>query len=547
HGLYFESAAMIVTLITVGKLLEARAKGKTTDALRELISLAPKTATVVRDGIETVIPAEQVRVGDLVSVRPGEAIPADGVVREGTSAVDESMLTGESLPVDKTVGDTVAAATVNCSGFLRVEVTRVGDDTMLSHIIDMVRQATTTKAPIAKTADKVAGVFVPVVMGIALVTVLVWVLLGESFGFALARGISVLVISCPCALGLATPVAIMVGGGIGAKHGVLFKTAAALEATGKTRTVVLDKTGTVTEGRPRVVSVLTADGVSEDVLFAAATALEAKSEHPLATAVLEEAANRGVAAREVTAFEAISGKGLSATLDGHTLRGGNERYISAYAAIPSSLHETVAAAAALGQTPLWFAVDETLLGVITVADTIKDDSAQAIAALQAMDIRVVMLTGDTAATAEAIGHEAGVNEIIADVLPDEKAAVIAELKETSTVMMVGDGINDAPALASADIGVAIGAGTDVAIEAADVVLVNSRLSDVAVAVRLGRAVLRNIRENLFWAFFYNVLGIPLAAGAFISLLGWEMDPMFGAAAMSLSSVCVVSNALRLNW
>ena len=543
HELYFESAAMILTLITLGKLLEARAKGKTTDALQSLLALSPKTATVVRDGKELSIPVEQVRAGDVFLVRPAQSIPVDGIVLEGSSAVNEAALTGESLPVDKAEGDTVSAATMNQSGFLKCRATRVGEDTTLSQIIKLMSDAAATKAPIAKLADRVSGVFVPVVMSIAAVTLIVWLLVGQSFGYALARGISVLVISCPCALGLATPVAIMVGSGMGAKRGILFKTAVSLETTGKMHTVVMDKTGTVTEGKPRVTDLLPAEGVTEERLLSTAFALEARSEHPLARAIVERAGDQTPAA--VTDFAAAAGNGLSARLDGVELRGGKRAYMTA--AVPQAWEERALALAQEGKTPLYFSEGGRFLGLIAVADTLKPDTVDAVRELKRLGLHLVLLTGDNRRTAEAIARQAGIDEVVADVLPDGKEAVVRELQKNSRVCMVGDGVNDAPALTRADVGLAIGAGTDVAIDAADVVLMNSRLSDVATAVRLSRATLRNIRENLFWAFFYNCLGIPLAAGAFVSLLGWEMNPMFGAAAMSLSSFCVVTNALRLNF
>ena len=541
---YFESAAMILTLITVGKMLEARSKGKTTDALKSLMKLAPKTATVVRSGKETVVPIGQVRTGDIFVVRPGETIPVDGVVEEGSSAVNEAALTGESIPVDKAAGDAVSAATLNQSGFLRCRASRVGEDTTLSQIIRMVSDAAATKAPIAKVADRVSGVFVPAVIGIALVTFAVWMLVGQTVGYALARAISVLVISCPCALGLATPVAIMVGNGVGARHGILFKTAASLESAGRVEIVALDKTGTITQGEPEVTDLLPAPGVTEDELLRLANALEQRSEHPLARAVVRRAV--GMDAPEVTDFRAVPGNGLTAELDGQKLAGGNLAFVQSLAAIPQETQDRAARLAEQGKTPLFFCRSGKLLGVIAVADIIKPDSPQAVRELQGMGIRVVMLTGDNERTAKAIGAQAGVDEVIAGVLPDGKEAVIRRLKEQGKVAMVGDGINDAPALTRADTGIAIGAGTDVAIDAADVVLMKSRLLDVPAAIRLSRATLRNIHENLFWAFFYNVIGIPLAAGAWIHLLGWEMNPMFGAAAMSLSSFCVVTNALRLN-
>ena len=541
---YFESAAMILTLITVGKMLEARSKGKTTDALKSLMKLAPKTATVVRSGKETLVPIGQVRTGDIFVVRPGETIPVDGVVEEGSSAVNEAALTGESIPVDKAAGDAVSAATLNQSGFLRCRASRVGEDTTLSQIIRMVSDAAATKAPIAKVADRVSGVFVPAVIGIALVTFAVWMLVGQTVGYALARAISVLVISCPCALGLATPVAIMVGNGVGARHGILFKTAASLESAGRVEIVALDKTGTITQGEPEVTDLLPAPGVTEDELLRLANALEQRSEHPLARAVVRRAADMD--APEVTDFRAVPGNGLTAELDGQKLAGGNLAFVQSLAAIPQETQDRAARLAEQGKTPLFFCRSGKLLGVIAVADIIKPDSPQAVRELQGMGIRVVMLTGDNERTAKAIGAQAGVDEVIAGVLPDGKEAVIRRLKEQGKVAMVGDGINDAPALTRADTGIAIGAGTDVAIDAADVVLMKSRLLDVPAAIRLSRATLRNIHENLFWAFFYNVIGIPLAAGAWIHLLGWEMNPMFGAAAMSLSSFCVVTNALRLN-
>ena len=543
---YFESAAMILTLITVGKMLEARSKGKTTDALKGLMKLAPKKATVLRDGVETEVSIEQVRKGDMFVVRPGENIPVDGVVIEGISAVNESALTGESIPVDKAAGDAVSAATINQSGFLKCEATRVGEDTTLSQIIQMVSDAAATKAPIAKVADKVSGVFVPAVITIAVVTIIGWLLAGESVGFALARGISVLVISCPCALGLATPVAIMVGNGMGAKNGILFKTAVSLEETGKTEIVALDKTGTITLGEPRVTDMLPAKGFTEEELLTLACALEQKSEHPLARAVLARAEAEGMTAQEVSDFAALPGNGLTAVLEGSTLTGGNAQFIGAKVQIPEDVKAQGERLAEEGKTPLYFAKDEKLAGIIAVADVIKEDSPQAIKELQNMGVHVVMLTGDNERTARAIGRQAGVDEVIAGVLPDGKESVIRSLKQKGKVAMVGDGINDAPALTRADIGIAIGAGTDVAIDAADIVLMKSRLSDVPAAIRLSRATLRNIHENLFWAFFYNAVGIPLAMGLWIPLNGWKLNPMFGAAAMSLSSFCVVTNALRLN-
>ena len=546
HEFYFESAAMILALITVGKMLEARSKGKTTDALRSLMKLAPQTATLVRGGQEITVPIAQVRRGDVFVVRPGESIPVDGVVLEGESAVNESALTGESIPVDKAVGDSVSAATTNQSGFLRCEATRVGEDTTLSQIIKMVSDAAATKAPIAKVADRVSGVFVPTVIALAILTTAVWLLCGQSIGFALARGISVLVISCPCALGLATPVAIMVGNGLGAKNGILFKTAVSLEETGKTEIVALDKTGTITQGEPRVTDVLPAEGMTQGALLSLAAALEQRSEHPLARAVMMRAEEDGLTAAPVGDFRALPGNGLTATLSGEALLGGSLSFVSSQVDVPRSIRQKAEALAEEGKTPLLFAQAGRLAGVIAVADVIKADSPAAIAALRNMGIRVVMLTGDNEKTARAIGRLAGVDEVIAGVLPEGKESVIRRLQAQGKVAMVGDGINDAPALTRADIGIAIGAGTDVAIDAADVVLMKSRLSDVPAAIRLSRATLRNIHENLFWAFFYNVIGIPLAAGVWIPLFGWTLNPMFGAAAMSLSSFCVVSNALRLN-
>ena len=543
--LYFESAAMILTLITVGKMLEARSKGKTTDALKSLMKLAPQTATLLREGAEVTVPIAQVKKGDLFVVRPGENIPVDGLVLEGSSAVNESALTGESIPVDKTAGDKVSAATTNQSGFLKCEATRVGEDTTLAQIIRMVSDAAATKAPIAKIADTVSGFFVPAVISISVLTTLVWLLLGREFGYALARGISVLVISCPCALGLATPVAIMVGNGLGARNGILFKTAASLEAAGRTQIVALDKTGTITSGEPRVTDILPAGGVSESELLTLAASLEQKSEHPLAKAVLAYAETETIACPDVTDFAALPGNGLSARLDGMEIYGGNAEFIATKASVPAELRAEAARLAAEGKTPLFFGGAGRLMGVIAVADTLKEDSPRAIRELQNMGIRVVMLTGDNQRTAEAIGRQAGVDEVIAGVLPEGKETVIRQLQKYGKVAMVGDGINDAPALTRADTGIAIGAGTDVAIDAADVVLMNSRLSDVPAAIRLSRATLRNIHENLFWAFIYNIIGIPLAAGVFIPF-GLTLNPMFGAAAMSLSSFCVVSNALRLN-
>ena len=546
HEFYFESAAMILTLITVGKMLEARSKGRTTDALKGLMKLAPQTATLLVDGQERTVPIGDVKQGDLFVVRPGENIPVDGVVLEGHSAVNESALTGESIPVDKAEGDAVSAATVNQSGFLRCQATRVGEDTTLSQIIRMVSDAAATKAPIAKVADRVSGLFVPVVIAIALIATAVWLATGADFGYALARGISVLVISCPCALGLATPVAIMVGNGKGAKNGILFKTAVSLEEAGKVRVVALDKTGTITTGQPRVTDVLPAPGVTDEQLIAAAYALEQKSEHPLAHAVVERAQNLGLTAQEVSDFAALPGNGLTAMLDGEALSGGSLAFISGRTEVSGDMRAQADHLSGEGKTPLLFSRGGRLLGMIAVADAIKPESPQAVRELQNMGIRVVMLTGDNQHTAEAIGRQAGVDQVIAGVLPDGKESVIRSLQSQGKVAMVGDGINDAPALTRADIGIAIGAGTDVAIDAADVVLMNSHLTDVPAAIRLSRATLRNIHENLFWAFIYNIIGIPLAAGVFIPLLGWQLNPMFGAAAMSLSSFCVVSNALRLN-
>ena len=551
HELYFESAAMILTLITVGKMLEARSKGRTTDALKSLMKLAPKTATVIRNGKEETVSIEQVRAGDIFVVRPGENIPVDGIVTEGHSAVNESALTGESIPVDKKAGDTVSAATLNQSGFLKCEALRVGEDTTLSQIIQMVSDAAATKAPIAKVADRVSGVFVPAVIAIALVTIAVWLVAGQTIGFALARGISVLVISCPCALGLATPVAIMVGNGMGAKNGIMFKTAVSLEETGKTQIVALDKTGTITSGEPKVTDMIPAEGVTENELLSLAYVLEKKSEHPLARAVILKAEERkpdiADGGEELKDFRAVPGNGLAGTLNGVWLCGGNLKFIREKATISDEVKKKAEGLAEQGKTPLFFSKDGEFAGIIAVADVIKEDSPQAVKELQNMGIRVVMLTGDNERTARAIGKQAGVDEVIAGVLPDGKESVIRSLKEKGKVAMVGDGINDAPALTRADMGIAIGAGTDIAIDAADVVLMKSRLSDVPAAIRLSRATLRNIHENLFWAFFYNVIGIPLAAGVWIPIFGWQLSPMFGAAAMSLSSFCVVSNALRLNW
>ena len=551
HEFYFESAATILTLITVGKLLEAISKGRTTDALKGLMKLAPKTATVIRNGSEEVVSIEQVRKGDMFVVKPGENIPVDGIVLEGTSAVNESALTGESIPVDKNAGDAVSAATLNQSGYLRCEASRVGEDTTLSQIIQMGSDAAATKAPIAKVADRVSGVFVPAVIAIAIVTLIVWLLAGQTVGFALARAISVLVISCPCALGLATPVAIMVGNGMGAKNGIMFKTAVSLEEAGKTQIVALDKTGTITSGEPKVTDMIPADGVTEQELLSYAYALEKKSEHPLARAVIVKAEENGqkdsLKQLEAEEFQAVPGNGLSGKIDGSLICGGNLKFISQNTEISEATSQTAGRLAEEGKTPLFFSKDGRLMGIIAVADVIKEDSPKAIRELQNMGIRVVMLTGDNERTAKAIGAQAGVDEVIAGVLPDGKESVIRSLKKKGKVAMVGDGINDAPALTRADMGIAIGAGTDIAIDAADVVLMKSRLTDVPAAIRLSRATLRNIHENLFWAFFYNAIGIPLAAGVWIPLFGWQLNPMFGAAAMSLSSFCVVSNALRLNW
>ena len=551
HEFYFESAATILTLITVGKLLEAISKGRTTDALKGLMKLAPKTATVIRNGSEEVVSIEQVRKGDIFVVKPGENIPVDGIVLEGTSAVNESALTGESIPVDKNAGDAVSAATLNQSGYLRCEASRVGEDTTLSQIIQMVSDAAATKAPIAKVADRVSGVFVPAVIAIAIVTLIVWLLAGQTVGFALARAISVLVISCPCALGLATPVAIMVGNGMGAKNGIMFKTAVSLEEAGKTQIVALDKTGTITSGEPKVTDMIPADGVTEQELLSYAYALEKKSEHPLARAVIVKAEENGqkdsLKQLKAEEFQAVPGNGLSGKIGGSLICGGNLKFISQNTEISEATSQTAGRLAEEGKTPLFFSRDGRLMGIIAVADVIKEDSPKAIRELQNMGIRVVMLTGDNERTAKAIGAQAGVDEVIAGVLPDGKESVIRSLKKKGKVAMVGDGINDAPALTRADMGIAIGAGTDIAIDAADVVLMKSRLTDVPAAIRLSRATLRNIHENLFWAFFYNAIGIPLAAGVWIPLFGWQLNPMFGAAAMSLSSFCVVSNALRLNW
>ena len=546
HEFYFESAAMILTLITLGKTLEAYSKGKTTDALKSLMNLAPKMATVIRNEQEMLISADQVKKGDIFLVKPGESIPVDGIVLEGNSAIDEAALTGESIPVDKAVGDTVSAATINQSGFIKCEATRVGEDTTLSQIIKMVSDAAATKAPIAKIADKVSGIFVPAVITIAIITIIGWLLAGESVGFALARGISVLVISCPCALGLATPVAIMVGNGVGAKHGILFKTAVSLEETGKVDIVALDKTGTITNGQPKVTDILPVDGISEQELLETAFSLEKKSEHPLAKAIVEYGEEKNFTVSVVDNFKAVPGNGLTGTLNEETLIGGNLLFIEKSLSISKELKHSAEQLASAGKTPLFFAKENRLLGMIAVADVIKEDSPQAIKELKAMGIHVVMLTGDNERTAKAIGEQAGVDNVIAGVLPDGKESVIQALGKKGKVAMVGDGINDAPALTRADVGIAIGAGTDVAMDAADVVLMKSKLADVPAAIRLSRGVLRNIHENLFWAFFYNTIGIPLAAGLLIPVLGWKLNPMFGAAAMSLSSFCVVTNALRLN-
>ena len=546
HEFYFESAAMILTLITVGKMLEARSKGRTTDALKGLMKLAPKTATIIKDGAEKVVPVEAVAKDDIFVVRPGENIPVDGIVVEGSSAVNESALTGESIPVDKAEGDNVSAATINRSGFIKCRATRVGEDTTLSQIIQMVSDAAATKAPIAKVADKVSGVFVPAVITIAVITIIAWLIAGQSFGFALSRGISVLVISCPCALGLATPVAIMVGNGMGARNGILFKTAVSLEETGRIQVVALDKTGTITRGEPEVTDIIPAEGYTENELLGKALALEVKSEHPLAGAIVRRGSENDITPDKVTEFAALPGNGLKARLAGSVITGGSLSYISNLVNVPEDMKKQADSLAGLGRTPLLFAEDDRLIGIIAVADVIKEDSPGAVEELKNMGIHVVMLTGDNERTARAIGAQAGVDEVIAGVLPDGKESVIRSLKKRGRVAMVGDGINDAPALTRADIGIAIGAGTDIAMDAADIVLMKSSLADVPAAVRLSRATLTNIHENLFWAFFYNVIGIPLAAGVWIPLFHWQLNPMFGAAAMSLSSFCVVSNALRLN-
>lgn len=546
HEFYFESAATILTLITVGKMLEAKSKGRTTDALKGLMQLAPKTAVIIKNGEEETVPVEAVKKGDIFVVRPGGSIPVDGVIIEGESAVDESALTGESIPVDKSAGDVVSSATINKSGYLKCEASRVGEDTTLSQIIKMVSDASSTKAPIAKLADKVSGVFVPVVISIALLTLVVWMLIGETVGFSIARAVSVLVISCPCALGLATPVAIMVGSGMGAKNGILFKTAVSLEGTGKIQIAALDKTGTITSGKPAVTDIIPCEGNDETSLLKLAGSLEAKSEHPLASAVISCCEEKGITPEEIASFKAVSGNGLTGIRRGLTVVGGNKKFISNFCKVPDDISSKAGELSIQGKTPLYFAENGKLAGIIAVADVMRDDSKKAIGELKNMGIRVVMLTGDNEQTANAIGSQAGVDEVIAGVLPDGKEAVIRRLKKQGKTAMIGDGINDAPALTAADIGIAIGAGTDIAIDAADVVLMKSRLTDVSAAVRLSRRVLRNIKENLFWAFFYNMIGIPLAAGVYIGLFGWKLNPMFGAAAMSLSSFCVVTNALRLN-
>lgn len=543
---YFESAAMILTLITVGKMLEARSKGKTTDAIKGLMKLVPKTAVIIKDGNEVTVPIEQVKKGDIFAVRPGENIPVDGIIVEGSGAVDESALTGESIPIDKTEGDIVSAATVNQSGYIRCEATRVGEDTTLSQIIKLVRDANSAKAPIAKIADRVSAVFVPTVITIALITMIVWLLVGEELGFSLARGISVLVISCPCALGLATPVAIMVSSGIGARHGILFKTPTSLEEAGKTNIAILDKTGTITKGEPVVTDIIPSEGISENELLTLAYALESKSEHPLAKAIIKKCNETGIEQREIADFKALPGNGLSGRLASHALTGGNMKFVASLSEIPTKIKETSEALSLDGKTPLFFTRDKELIGLIAVADVIKEDSPKAIEELKNMGIHVVMLTGDNERTAAAVGKQAGVDEVMAGMLPADKEKAVRDFKNKGKVTMIGDGINDAPALTAADIGIAIGAGTDIAIDAADVVLMNSRLGDVPAAIRLSRAALKNIHENLFWAFFYNVIGIPLAAGVWIPVFGWKLNPMFAAAAMSLSSFCVVTNALRLN-
>lgn len=547
HEFYFESAAMILTLITVGKMLEAHSKGKTTDALKGLMNLAPKTAVIVKDGVETEVSIDSVQKDDIFVVRPGESIPVDGIILEGSSAVNESALTGESIPTDKNVGDKVSAATINQSGFIRCKAERVGEDTTLSQIIRMVSDAAATKAPIAKIADKVSGIFVPVVIIIAIITAVIWLLIGDPFGSALQKAISVLVISCPCALGLATPVAIMVGNGVGARNGILFKTAVSLETSGNINIVALDKTGTITSGEPKVTDIVTSDGISEAELLQTAVTLECKSEHPLAKAIIGKAEEMQITRQEISNFQILAGNGLSGTLENTLVAGGNLNFISSRAEIVSEIKAKAEQLAENGKTPLFFSKGNKLLGIIAVADVIKEDSPRAIKELRDMGIKVVMLTGDNVKTADAIGKQAGVDEVIAGVLPDGKEKVIQKLKMQGKVAMVGDGINDAPALTSADVGIAIGAGTDIAIDAADIVLMKSRLSDVPAAIRLGRSTLRNIHENLFWAFIYNIIGIPLAAGLFIPIFGWGLNPMFGAAAMSLSSFCVVTNALRLNF
>ena len=545
-GFYFESAAMILTLITVGKTLESYSKGRTTDALKGLLSMAPKTATIIRDGAETEVPIENVQIGDIFAVKPGESIPVDGVIIDGETAIDESAITGESIPVDKTEGDSVTAATINSSGYIKCRAVRVGEDTTFSQIIKMVSDASATKAPIAKVADKVSGVFVPVVMCIAVVTFVVWLIVGQKFGYALSRGVSVLVISCPCALGLATPVAVMVGNGMGAKNGILFKTAAALEATGKTQIIAVDKTGTVTLGKPKVTDIVPCDNISDDELLSVAYALEKKSEHPLAKAITDAAQQKNISLKETEEFSILAGNGLKGVIDNKTVIGGSYAFVSGVVDFDNAVTEKYNALAEQGKTPMFFARDNKLLGIIAVADVIKEDSPRAIKELRDMGIKTVMLTGDNKRTADAIGRQVGVDTVISGVLPNEKESVIRRLSEYGKVAMVGDGINDAPALTRADIGMAINTGTDIAADAADVVLMNSRLSDVSAAIRLSRATLTNIHENLFWAFIYNIIGIPLAAGVWIPIFGWTLNPMFGAAAMSLSSFCVVTNALRLN-